>query len=50
MEKSNNQKGETKIYFVVLGILLAIGVFFAIKNYQDHRNDINIHLPKVEVH
>lgn len=49
MEKSNNQKGEAKIYYVVLGILLAIGVFFAVKNYQDHRNDITIHLPKVDV-
>ena len=50
MEKSNNQKGEVKVYYVVLGILLAIGVFFAVKNYQDHQNDITIHLPKVEVH
>jgi len=50
MVKSNNQKGVSNMYFVVVGVLITVGVFFAIKYFQDRNNDITIHLPKIEAH
>ncbi len=48
--RSKNQKGQTTTYAVVLGFLIAVGLFVAIKYFYDRDNDINIHLPRVEVH
>ena len=45
-----NQKGQTTTYAVVLGFLIAVGLFVAVKYFHDRDNDITIHLPKVEVH
>jgi hypothetical protein len=48
--KSNGQKGEATTYYVVLGFLIAVGVFAAVKYFHDRDNDINVHLPRIEVH
>lgn len=50
ISKTNAQKGETNMGYIVVGILIAIGVFFAIKYFHDRNNDITIHMPKIEVH
>ncbi|HTC21857.1 MAG TPA: hypothetical protein VK859_13460 [bacterium] len=48
--KSSNQKGESTTYYVVLGFLIAVGLFVTVKYFHDRDNDITVHLPKVEVH
>jgi len=50
MGKSTCQKGGGSLYSFVVGALLAIVVLAAVKYFHDRDNDINIHLPKVEVH
>jgi hypothetical protein len=47
---SNNQKGQTTTYAVVVGFLAAVSLFVAIKYFHDRNNDIVVHIPKVEVH
>jgi hypothetical protein len=47
---SKNQKGQTTTYAVVIGFLIAVGLFVMVKYFHDRDNDITIHLPKVEVH
>jgi low temperature requirement protein LtrA len=49
-DKINGQKGESTTYYVVLGFLIAVGLFVAVKYFHDRDNDITVHLPKVEVH
>ena len=48
--KNKNQKGETNTYYIFLGVLLTIGLLFAVKYFHDRNNDIDIHVPRVEVH
>jgi hypothetical protein len=50
MVKINGQKGESTTYYVVLGFLIAVGLFVVVKYFHDRDNDITVHLPKVEVH
>ncbi len=49
-EKNNSQKGEATTYYVVLGFLIAVGVFVAVKYFHDRDNDVTVHLPRIEVH
>jgi hypothetical protein len=48
--KKEGQKGEATTYYVVMGFLIAVGVFAAVKYFHDRDNDINVHLPRIEVH
>lgn len=48
LDKSRSPQNESKLYYVGLGALLAIGVFFAVRDYQLRSNDITLHVPKVE--
>ena len=50
MKKINGQKGEANMLYVVVAILIVVGVFYALKHYQDRNHDIVIHVPHVEVH
>ncbi len=43
-------KGSSKVYYTVIGIVLAIAVIFLIKYVHDKDNGAVIQLPKVEVH
>lgn len=45
-----NERGETTTYAIVLGFLIAVLLFVAVKYFHDRNNDITIHLPRVEVH
>lgn len=44
-----NQKGQTNMYYVVVGIVITLGVLFAVKYFHDRDNDIVIHPPHIEV-
>jgi hypothetical protein len=48
--KSINQKGETNMYYVVVGVVLALAIFCVVKYFHDQDNGAVIQLPKVEVH
>lgn len=48
--KKMNQKGETNMYFIVLGVLLTLAVVFTAKYFHDRDNGAVIQLPKIEVH
>jgi seryl-tRNA synthetase len=48
--KYRNQKGEAKLVYILTGIGLTIAVIFLIQYYQDHRQDVVVHVPHVEVH
>ncbi len=50
MDNNGNQNGGSQIYYVIVGILIAIGIFFAVKDYHDRNGDVTIHIPRVEVH
>ena len=50
MVKGISPKGETNVYYVVLGVLITLAVIFSIKYYNDHRNDVTIHPPHIDVH
>lgn len=42
-------KGGAKLVPILAWVLIAAGVLFAVKYFQDRNNDITIRLPKVEV-
>lgn len=46
---SRVQRGGAKLVSLLVWALIAIGVLFAVKYFQDRNNDITIRLPKVEV-
>jgi hypothetical protein len=48
--KKTNQKGETNMYFIVLGVLLTLAVVFTVKYFHDRDNGAVIQLPKVDLH
>jgi hypothetical protein len=48
--KGNNQKGETNMYYVVMGIVIALVIVVMVKYFHDHNNDITIHPPVINVH
>ncbi len=50
MKPFQNAKGETNMYYVVVGILIALAIFFCVRYYNDHHNDVVIHPPVVNVH
>ncbi len=48
--KKNSEKGETNSYYIIVGVLLTICVIAAAKYFHDRNNDVEIHVPHVEVH
>ncbi len=44
-----SQKGETRINALVIGVVILL-IIFGIKHYDDHRDDIVIHPPHIDVH
>jgi hypothetical protein len=42
-------KGEINVYYIVLGVLIALAVLFAVKYHNDHKNDVTIHAPRIDV-
>jgi|GEM_PF-1359559 hypothetical protein len=47
--KGFQPKGETNVYYIVLGVFLTLAVIFALKYHDDHKNDITIHPPHIDV-
>ena len=45
-----NIKGYTNSYVPLTAVLLVAGLIFGIWYYNEHRNDIVIHPPHIEVH
>jgi hypothetical protein len=45
-----DQKGETKLFYILIGAALTIGVIFLVDHYYHGDRDIDIHVPHVEVH
>ena len=50
MKLFKTPKGETNMYYIIVGILIALGIVFCIRYYNDHRSDVVIHPPVVTVH
>jgi hypothetical protein len=50
MNPKNSQKGFGKIFYILIGALLAIAILFTLKHFHDKNNGLTIQLPKVEVH
>ena len=53
MGKTKSQKGGTKLGYILVGAVLAVGVIFLIGYFQDrdhYGHDLRIHVPHVEVH
>jgi hypothetical protein len=48
--KSLTAKGETNMYYIALGVMLTVLVIFGLNYYHDHRNDVTVHPPHIEVH
>jgi hypothetical protein len=48
--KKTTQKGETNMYFILLGVLLTLAVLFTAKYFHDRDNGAVIQLPKVDLH
>lgn len=48
--KSLSPKGETSLGYIAVGVLIALAVLFAFKYHDDHKNDITIHPPHIDVH
>jgi hypothetical protein len=46
--KSREQKGGANFFYVVIGMLLMVGVIYAL-NYYRGQKDITIHVPQVQV-
>jgi hypothetical protein len=44
------QKGETSTGYILMGVVITLLVIFGVKYYNDHRNDVVIHPPHIEVH
>jgi hypothetical protein len=42
--------GETNLYYIALGVLLTLLIIFSCKYYNDHKNDVTIHPPVIDVH
>ena len=45
-----NAKGQTNTYVPIGGLLLVVVVVIGIWYYNEHKNDITIHPPHIEVH
>ena len=48
--KGLQPKGETNVYYIILGVLIVLAVLFAVKYHDDHKNDITIHPPHIDGH
>lgn len=48
--KHDGHKGDINMYYVAVGAVIAIGVVVAFEYFKDRRNDVTIHVPKVEAH
>ncbi len=48
--KTLRMMGEANLYYIALGVLLTLLIIFSAKYYNDHKNDITVHPPHVEVH
>lgn len=48
--KGLTSKGETSVVYIALGVLIALAIIFAVKYHDDHKNDITIHPPHIDVH
>jgi hypothetical protein len=46
--KSSEQKGGVGFYYVLVGMVLMVGVIYAL-NYYRGQKDITIHVPQVQV-
>ena len=44
------QKGEANAYYILWGVVIALLVVFGVKYHNDHRDDVVIHPPHIEVH
>jgi hypothetical protein len=49
MNKMKDQKGAASLFYIALGVLMTVGVIYAMNHYQGRHHDITIKLPKVEV-
>ncbi len=45
-----NAKGQANIYSPLLGVILVAGLVFYIWYHNDHKDDITIHPPHIDVH
>jgi hypothetical protein len=43
-------KGETNGYYIILGVLIALAVIFVVKYHDDHKDDLTIHPPHIDLH
>jgi len=50
MKLLQNSKGEGNIYLPVSGVVVVIAIIFFLWYYNEHRNDVVIHPPHIEVH
>ena len=48
--KNAPPKGGASMSYIVIGVLLALAVVFAVKYFHDRDNGAVIQLPKVDVH
>lgn len=50
MNLLQNAKGQTNSYVPLTGVILVAAIIFGIWYYNNHRNDIVIHPPHIDVH
>jgi predicted negative regulator of RcsB-dependent stress response len=43
-------RGEANSYYIVLGVLITVLVIFSWNYYTNHRNDVTVHPPHIDVH
>ncbi len=47
IHKNHVPQNESRAFHVGIVVLLAIGVFFAVRDYQYRNNKVTVHLPKI---
>jgi hypothetical protein len=48
--KKITQKGGANTNYILMGVVIAILVIYTVKYYNDHRDDVVVHPPHIEVH
>jgi hypothetical protein len=47
--KFKSQKGEAKLFYILIGAALTIAVIYLADHYYHGNRDIDIHVPRVDV-
>ena len=48
--KSKTKKGAAPLAYILAGVVITIGILFALWTYQQRNHDVVVHVPTVDVH